>query len=864
VITGIITSNTNQPLANANIIAKPLQENESLKFCIANAKGEYKLGLEKNVSYELRLAYLGYVEQVLKIVPSDGITQHNFVLLQLDSKIETIVIKYDYKPIEIKKDTATFDVKAFADGTERKMGEVLSKMPGFEVSKNGQVEFQGKPVNQLTVGGKPFFGGGTKLGVQNIPADALDKIEMIDNFNEVGFMKQVSGSDQLALNVVLKKDKQNFVFGDVDAGYGNNNFYLLHAALFKYNPKTNINFIGDLNNTGKKTLDYEDMSRLGGGYNLYNPDRPNLTNFFAFNSDNKEVLENKNQFGALNYQRDITKNTSIDAFVLFSKNNTLGFSETKNLYLNNNLVTPEDKTNTNNQNNYYGLVNAKLKYNAGKTSRWFYNMQYQLGNTENGNQIVSVRNSNTSLFDNNSNNQNYSFKQFVEWNKQYNKKSSNALVLNNQITQETPNINWQITNPQLSSLIPLQTDLLYNINQTKKINNLAADLFFKYYYILNSRNHFYFKVGNNLTSSKLLINEFQQLSNNTQNNFNSADFGNNITYNLNDFYLGTEYKFMYGNFTTTPIFNLHFYNLNTKQTNGNYSLNKTLFEPELKTEYTIEENEKITLNYKLTNRFPEAAKLSDRYTLSSYNTVFRGNALLQNEIFHAINLRYNKNTSYNGNNLWASVNYSQKTKTIRNEVNFSGINQFSTPILTNNPETTWRAYGNFSKKIKKIKLNVNASANWFNYIQKINNIETNSSRNSQTLGGGLTFSKKKWPYISIDYDKTFNQFKGLTNSDFFQEKVTIDFDVDILKHFIFKTDFEAVFNTNGNQKSNFKTANASLRYHKKDSPFGYEISVQNYLNNEVIIDNSFSDFLISNTTTFVLPRIFMFTLSYKL
>src|SRR5690554_6451095 len=63
-------------------------------------------------------------------------------------------------------------------------------------------------------------------------------------------MKEVSGSDELAMNIKLKEDKKKFVFGDIRAGYGNNRFYESNASLFYYTPKINWSIIGNLNNFG--------------------------------------------------------------------------------------------------------------------------------------------------------------------------------------------------------------------------------------------------------------------------------------------------------------------------------------------------------------------------------------------------------------------------------------------------------------------------------------------------------------------------------------------------------------------------------------------------------------------------------------
>ena len=55
------------PLQNANVIAKPLVEKQGLKFAIADHLGRYKLELEKEVSYEVRVSYLGFTEEILNL-----------------------------------------------------------------------------------------------------------------------------------------------------------------------------------------------------------------------------------------------------------------------------------------------------------------------------------------------------------------------------------------------------------------------------------------------------------------------------------------------------------------------------------------------------------------------------------------------------------------------------------------------------------------------------------------------------------------------------------------------------------------------------------------------------------------------------
>ena len=95
-------------------------------------------------------------------------------------------------PVTVKGDTTTFKTEKFITGEERKLKNVLKKLPGVEVDKKGNVTVQGKKVTKMLVDNKKFFGGNSKLAVENIPANAVGDIEVIDNYNEVAFLKKDS------------------------------------------------------------------------------------------------------------------------------------------------------------------------------------------------------------------------------------------------------------------------------------------------------------------------------------------------------------------------------------------------------------------------------------------------------------------------------------------------------------------------------------------------------------------------------------------------------------------------------------------------------------------------------------------------
>src|SRR5690606_2731555 len=171
----------------------------STRFAISNEKGEYVLRLEKDVAYAIEVSYLGYQKLVFEHTATQDGTK-NLFLVPRTNDLDEVVLEYKI-PIEVKEDTITYQTDAFVTGEERKLREVLKKLPGIEVDREGNVTAQGKKVTKVLVEDKTFFTGNSKLAVNNIPADAVDQVQVLDNYNKIGFLKGLQDSDELALNI---------------------------------------------------------------------------------------------------------------------------------------------------------------------------------------------------------------------------------------------------------------------------------------------------------------------------------------------------------------------------------------------------------------------------------------------------------------------------------------------------------------------------------------------------------------------------------------------------------------------------------------------------------------------------------------
>lgn len=266
---GIIQDDTKAPLEMANVMAMNQATKAMDAYAITNEKGKFLLNLKTNATYTIKLSYLGMQNKEITVTTqSENITQ-NITMESGGIELQGVEIVREM-PVSIKGDTIVYNSDSFTTGTERKLEDVLKKLPGVEVDAEGQVKVEGKAVTKLMVEGKDFFDGDTKLGVKNIPADAIDKVQVLRNYNENSIMKGVENNqDNLAMNIKLKEGKKNFWFGDMTAGIGvghDDERYVVAPKAFYYSPKYSINVMANSNNVGQQAFTIQDYFRFAGGF----------------------------------------------------------------------------------------------------------------------------------------------------------------------------------------------------------------------------------------------------------------------------------------------------------------------------------------------------------------------------------------------------------------------------------------------------------------------------------------------------------------------------------------------------------------------------------------------------------------------
>ena len=866
---GKVSDSLQQPLQYANILAVPVADNIDVTFAITNQDGNYKLQLEKNQNYTVTTSYLGFLPNV-EDVNLDKDTSNNIILKENLDQLDEVTITYT-PPMVVKKDTIVYLTDKFVTGEERKLKDVLKKLPGVDVDRSGNVTVNGTKVTKVLVENKTFFTGDSKLAVNNIPADAVDKVEVLDNYNDVAMLKGLQDSDDMALNIKLKEDKKKFMFGDIEAGAGIKDRYVVHPSIFYYSPKTNVNVIGDLNNTGVKSFTIKDYLEFEGGVGKLLSDAGNYFKLyrsdFAQFLDNQDYKSSTNQFGAFNIRQYINQVTDLSAYAIVNNEKNTTASNTINTYQNIDQPFTEQRFANNALDNFFSIGKVTLEYKPTIKEDLNINTVIKVTNNKGLGVITTINPSQDNTISTTNNVTGLNLKQNFSYSRKLSKNHTATLQSIYNFKNDQPITNW-LTNQQiLQGLIPLQMDVNYNIQQTKTVKTNSVNTILKDYWVLNNFNHLYTSLGVNAAFNSFNTQDLQQLSDGTINNFETAGFNNQLHYNLMDTYLGLEYKFQIGIATFKPAAYLHFYNWQANQLSSRISNSKTVLLPQFTSNIEFSNSEKIDFKYKLNATFPTVNRIANNFVLNNFNSVFKGDANLSNTLYHTASVSYRRFSLFRGLNYSLITTYNKRIKSIKNTIQLQGIEQFSTPVMFDQPEQALSVSGRFSKNIKKLKLKFNSRWSYNDYYQIVNlNTSLNSSKNfNNTISLETNF--KNHPNIEVGYKHATSNYKSRGNlTQFLNTSFFTNLEYDFLNDFIFKADYslDTFNNKTTNNTNQFDMANASLFYQTEDSPWGFEVSASNMFDVKFRQTNNFSNFLIQDSKTFVLPRIIMFKVIYKL
>ncbi len=249
IISGNITNLSHEPIGKANVVVLKIGEAAIRAFSITNNEGNYSIKvpeLEAD-SLVIRVTHIAY-EKEEKIIPNR--TQKiDFQVINTSVELEEIIFE-NREPIRKYGDTLRYDVESFKRQEDRVIADVLKRMPGIEVKSDGKILYQNQPINKYYIEGLDLLEGKYNLANQNLPADAVAKVEVLENHQPIRILDSLVYSGKAALNIKLKKSIA--VTGTAELGMG---FLPLlwkaNITPMLFNKKQQLIVSYQTNNTGK-------------------------------------------------------------------------------------------------------------------------------------------------------------------------------------------------------------------------------------------------------------------------------------------------------------------------------------------------------------------------------------------------------------------------------------------------------------------------------------------------------------------------------------------------------------------------------------------------------------------------------------
>lgn len=865
-LTGKVQDSLQEPLAFVNMIASPLEGEAGITFAISNKEGQYDLKLQKNVRYRLAISHLGYS----RLVDTLHITQDShkvYTLKKTTNSLEAIMIEAKI-PMIVKQDTTIYRVDKFLTGEERKLRGILENLPGMEVDRDGNVTFKGKKVNTLMVEGQNFFGGNTKLGVNNIPADAVEEVVVLEDYSAVPFMKNLSDSEQIALNIKLKKGKKKFIFGDIEAGGGVKERYLVHPALFYYSQNTALNLIADFNNIGHKSFTIEDYisfeaAGIGEGfYKLYSSD------FAEFLSQDDFVFQ-KNQFGALSLSQKLSNSLRLNAYSINSFARTETKTTTKNQYLAGQDFS-ESRLDTGREDLFFTLNKAELHF----VPNYLTDVKYQAvvkKSTGEGQRFMSSETAQESNFTNTfTQPKDFKISQNLKLYKQFTYKHTIKANLSYTYKKSDNTKDWLFNQPIFSGIIPLMDEgtdfhLLHNTARESHVANFQL----KYFRVLNNLNHLYPVIGVRYYNIAYGTLDYQKLNDGSRNTFENAGFNNELDFNFVDAYFGAEYKRKIGDLILKPGLIYHRFIVRTKQFGTEMiDLQKSVLLPKLEIEYEPQSSFKVDFNYRLSTKFGNANQYANRLRLLSFNRLYRGNENLENELYHYFRLFFISSNFFKGNLFHGGINYRHTLKSIQNETIINGVDQITTPRYVDFPSASLRFNLSYIRLAEKFDYKFLGSTSFSNYARQVNNQKENyeSTNYFYELSMESDF-EDSFPNFEIGWKHNLSVFGSEAGETTFQTIAPFAFlEYRFFEDFVLKADYEYDYfeNKNTGDINRSQMLDASLSYWRENSLWRFKLGIENVFDVRYENTSSFGEFIISDQKIFIQPRTILFTVSYKI
>lgn len=866
-----------QGLHDATVSIVTAKDSSLVSFTLTSASGFFEI---KNIAagkYLLLVSYHGFktFRKPFTVIESVPVVELGSMKMEQEYKLMGEVIIKDEAPIKVKGDTIAYNAAAFKVVKPNATAEdLLKKLPGIQVEKDGTVKAQGENVQKIYVDGKEFFGNDPKLATKNLTADMIDQVELYDDMSEQSKFSGIDdGSRSKAINLKLKKDKKKGLFGRASAGYGADDRYETALSANYFKGATKFSVIARSNNTNNIGFTSNDQIGIFGG-----------GNFMRGGNSGSSSGITKNSTAGINYSDIWGKKTEISSSYFFNnmQNSNTNKSYRQSFFPDSINRSQESYSSSINNNH---RINLRLTYNIDSVSSIVYipGISFQNSESNRSDSMESFRvNDKTTTKINDSHSDHYNSGDGINWtnNLTYRRrlsKKGRTLSLNFSNTYSNSN-RAGITNSHIGKY---RAGIKYSdslINQINTVGNstrnygihlsytepIARDKVLEFNYGYNNNNNesdrevYDLNTGN----GKYDIKNVQQ-TNLFENSNQSNHFGTNFRV------VKKKYNYQLGIAAQKTLLQS-----NNLSKNSIVEQDFTNLFPTASFNYQFARSKNLRIMYRGRTEQPGVTQLQPIRDVSNPLYQTEGNPFLKQEYTNNVAINYNFFDMVKFRNFFFRVNFLNTYNKIVNSISLidTGV-QLSRPVNANG---AYNVNGNFNvgfpiNRMKGGNFNTSTTFGYSRDVSLTNNL-TNFTKNL-SLGEYLRLSYNFKEKLDLSLGANINYYAAKytviknQNTSYLTYAYSADISYNLPFSLTLSTDLDYTTQTglSSGFNQNYFLWNASFAKQLLKNKRGeLKLSVFDILKQNRSITRNYTDNYIEDVQNTVLQRFFMLTFTYNL
>ncbi len=797
-IKGNINDRTDsKPIVSATVSLLKQRDSSVVATTVTGKEGAFSFRNLSPDSFIVKVNALNYQEFISFITLKDTVrTLSTYVLDRQDKDLSTVTVVARTPPVVVKGDTSQFSASQYKVNPDATTEDLIKKMPGITVAKDGTVTAQGETVKKVTIDGKDFFGDDASAALKNLPSEVVDKIQVFDRMSDQSRLSGIDdGNSTKAINVVTKAGLRNGRFGRVFAGYGTDDRYNAGGNVSFFKGNRRLSLVGNFNNINQQNFASQDLLGLTSSGNRSSGQQSSGSRWSGggggdFNVGQSNGISKTNAAG-LNFSNQYGKKVTLAGSYFYNESrNTNQSITTRETFLggtDTSLFTKQISNSvTNNTNN---RINLRLEYTIDSNNSLFIipSFNFQKNNStsfsdykgyygaKGGGAIYDT--ASTSLGKNTSDRTGFNIRNNILYRHSFAKKgrsisfglnttfsknnAENIIDANNRYFK-TSGVSQTLQNQfydNASDGYTVGGTIAYTEPLTKK-----AQLQFDYNPSVQKNNADQQTFGFDGQKYSILD---QSLSNKFNNTITTNNGG--ITYRLvpdrdNMFSVGVSYQ------------NSKLESDRTSPTKS--SINQSFFNilPNLMWRKKISAASNIRLFYRASTNFPSVNQLQDVVNQTNPLFISSGNPGLKQSYTQFVATRYSYTNSKTSKSFFANLflqtagNYITNAtyvpkaadSTIQNGIILQRGAQLTKPVNLDGYRSA-RTFFNYSMPLKFIKTNLNLNAGFaYSRLPGLTNY-VNIVTNNIVYNAGVVLASNINEYVdfNLSYNTIFNQTSGL-------------------------------------------------------------------------------------------------------